>query len=59
MTIQKDYRELKGKVSEDFMQQLFIELTEEEYREGKENCALIPPKGIKRSTLYSSAYGES
>ena len=55
MNIQKEYREL---VSEEFMQQLYIELTEEEYRV-EQNCALTPPKSLKKEELYSAAYQES
>jgi len=56
MNIQKEYREI---VSEEFMQQLYIELTEEEYRVEQKNCALTPPKSLKKEELYSAAYQES
>ncbi len=56
----EEYRKIREKlISEDFMQKLFVELTEQEYREEQENCILIPPKHIKRAALYSAAYEES
>ena len=59
MISRREYHKLYSGVSEDFMEELFIQLTEEEYREEQESCILIPPKHIKRAALYSAAYEES
>ena len=54
----KKVTEYKQEVSDRFMEELFIQLTEEEYKE-EQRYVCTPPQNIKRGTLYSSAYEES
>ena len=55
----KKVKEYKQRVSDRFMEQLFIELTEQEYYEEEQRNLCTPPQNIKRADLYSAAYSES
>ncbi len=56
----EEYRKIREKlISEDFMQKLFVELTEQEYYEEEQRNICTPPQNIKRADLYSAAYSES